>query len=243
VGQQRALLAQQQPVVRAERPVEPQGVRGDGGGEGRARVALGDPVDRAQGGADDGEVGRVRGQRDGQFLLGRRRAHPQLELGRPAVPGVQVGDRPGVPGNQVEPYLVLSPKNGTNGGNGLLAQPFLTDVHGHRGGGDDPGRLPGLDGQRGEDAALVMPLDLVAHGLLPPPGPGEQHVCRLDRLAGAAERGRPDELPQQLPPEQPVVFQPLIAPLEAPVREHAQVEAGEKVGPQVGHDPSVKNNL
>jgi hypothetical protein len=40
-----------------------------------------------------------------------------------------------------------------------------------------------------------------------------------------------------------VAMTPAACRASAPVREHAQVEAGKKVGPQVGHDPSVKNNL
>jgi hypothetical protein len=46
VSQDRAVLAEQQPVIRSEWPVKPQAVRGDGGGEGRVRVALGNSVER-----------------------------------------------------------------------------------------------------------------------------------------------------------------------------------------------------
>ena len=63
VREDRALLAQQQPCVGGERPVEPDCVRGDRARERLARVALADPVDRAQRGADQRQVGGVGGER------------------------------------------------------------------------------------------------------------------------------------------------------------------------------------
>lgn len=81
VRQQWTVLAKEEPPVGAERPMEPEAVRGDGRGECRAVTELTEPVKWAQRRADKVQVGGVRSERLGQLTSDFRCAHPEFEIG------------------------------------------------------------------------------------------------------------------------------------------------------------------
>ena len=96
---------------------------------------------------------------------------------------------------------MIGPQHARDVGNGLAVRPTLWCMHADRCACQNSGVLPSGDRQSSKGPALVMEGHLVVDWFVGPAFPSEHSAQRFDRLVGARQARRADELTKNLAAE------------------------------------------